>query len=612
MKKKIKLAVFVDGDFIPSYDGASNRFHYLSRYLSKQGIDLTIFHGYRGWSNISLIKKEPFKTYVFPIDNYYNNLELIASILIKEGVNIIQFDNLEPILLQGIKLSKLTGAKLVSEMHYVVRSLAKRLGADNERLSEIEKIEYEVGKNIDHLICLSEQDKPSLIKYLNIDADKVSVIPSGVDINEIKYFVSDFKSRNIVFLGNLYFKPNEDAVRIIKEKVYPKLKDQGFKFTVGGDCPPDIQKELTDKNFTFIGTVPNLNDLFKNATFALAPIFEGTGMRIKLLNYLAAGIPVITTSIATNGFNQKEAFIVEDDVSKYADIILDLVNDKRKLKNVSKRGHKIIKKFYDWKIVAKRTIKTYKNILKERNVEKFGNHSILKTKEPLWLQEAVAKQRFKQIKNPSLPKDFSYCVIENNYIKDYTLKKIVALEGMPGAGKTTFINSYVKNNGNIKFLPQLEIKNRKILERDNLETTKMFLSAEKEKSDLINQIAKENKEIVIDRTFLTTLAYCYARSKKLKNDEYSKLIEFYNKIKEDITFPTKLIFLDVENKRSLERRRRFANNPDYSNWFDEEFLNHMREFYKKEISKFINIKVDYVDTTSMSIEEVSNTLKEII
>ena len=57
MKKKIKLAVFVDGDFIPSYDGASNRFHYLSRYLSKQGIDLTIFHGYRGWSNISLIKK---------------------------------------------------------------------------------------------------------------------------------------------------------------------------------------------------------------------------------------------------------------------------------------------------------------------------------------------------------------------------------------------------------------------------------------------------------------------------------------------------------------------------------------------------------------------------
>ena len=81
--KKIRLGVFVDGDFIPSFDGAANRFHYLSRALLWAGVEVVIFHGYRGWSDLKLIKKEKIKTYIFPIECYYNNLELIASIIKK-------------------------------------------------------------------------------------------------------------------------------------------------------------------------------------------------------------------------------------------------------------------------------------------------------------------------------------------------------------------------------------------------------------------------------------------------------------------------------------------------------------------------------------------------
>src|SRR3989344_8315356 len=103
--RKIKIGIFIDGDFIPSYDGASNRFHYLSRHLALNGADVVVFHGYRGWSDIKLIRKEPFKTYVFPKQHYYSNLELIASLIKKESIDIIQFDNLEPVLLQGIRLS---------------------------------------------------------------------------------------------------------------------------------------------------------------------------------------------------------------------------------------------------------------------------------------------------------------------------------------------------------------------------------------------------------------------------------------------------------------------------------------------------------------------------
>ncbi|MFH1454997.1 MAG: glycosyltransferase [bacterium] len=611
--KKINIAIFVDGDFIPSYDGASNRFHYLSRHLALNGVNVVIFHGYREWSDISLIKKEPFKTYIFPIKNYYNNLELIASILRKESIDIIQFDNLEPILLQGVRLAQLTGTKLISEMHYVVRNLAKKLGADMSRINEIKNIEKEVGRSIDHLICLSDQDKPSLIEYMKIRSELISVIPSGVDCKELKYAGPNFNAKNIVFLGNLYFKPNEDAVRVIRNQIYPELQKYGFRFTIAGDCPKNLKKECTAPNFSFIGTIPDLNQLFKEATFALAPINEGTGMRIKLLNYLAAGIPILTTSIATAGFNRKGYFLIEDDYSKYAKRIVDLLKDKEELIHISKKGYSAIKKYYDWDIIAKQTIKTYEKVLNTPKVKRpIKDNKVIANKEPVWLQEAIEKHRFKKISSNELLKDFSFSVLNKNKIEIYNLEKIVALEGMPGAGKTTFIKNYADNEKKL-FIPQLQIKDEKILDKDNFETSKQFLIIEKNKTDFINKIDKKYSEIILDRTFITTLAYCYARSKVNNTPkEYELLLEVYEKVKHTITFPTHLIYLDVSIKESLKRRGVYSKSIKYKNWFDPIFLGYFKKFYRTELKKFLFIKISYIDTSNLDVDKATRKIKEII
>ena len=550
MKKKIRVGIFVDGDFIPSYDGASNRFHYLSRYLTENGVEVVVFHGYRGWSDISLIKKEPFKTYIFPIKHYYDNLELIASLIIKESIDIIQFDNLEPILLQGVRLAELTGTKLVSEMHYVVRNLAKKLGADESRINEIQEIEEKVGKSIDRLISLSDQDKPFLEKYLGLKSDMISVIPSGVDCKELKYVGPNFDEKNIIFLGNLYFKPNEDAVRVMRNQIYPELRQYGFRFTIGGDCPPSLKKECAAPGFSFTGTIPDLNFLFKDATFALAPIDEGTGMRIKLLNYLAAGIPIITTGIATAGFSKKDYFLIEDDYSKYAAKIISLLKDKEALSQISKKGQSAIRKYYDWNIIAKQTIETYKKVLTTPKTKKLVSAYKLKNKEPVWLQEAVAKNRFKKIPSADLPDKYSFFIIDKGKIEVSLMDKIIALEGMPGAGKTTFI---------------------------------------------------------------TTLAYCYARSKISNNPkEYEKLLGLYGKIKNTITFPTHMIYLDVSIEESLKRRMAYSNIDMYKNWFNPTFLNHFRYFYRTELKKFIPIELSYIDTFNLTMKEVADKIDKIL
>lgn len=610
--RKIKIGIFIDGDFIPSYDGASNRFHYLSRYLSLNGVDVVVFHGYRGWSDISLIRKEPFKTYVFPKQHYYSNLELIASLVKKESIEIIQFDNLEPLLLQGIRLSKLTGARLVSEMHYVVRNLAKRLGTERFRLEEIKVMEEYTGKSIDHLISLSDEDKIEFEKCMGISPQRISVISSGVDCSEIRYFGPNFDEKNIIFLGNLYFKPNEDAVRIMRYLIYSKLRQHGFKFTIAGDCPPDLKRDCQTEGFSFIGTLPDLNPLFKEATFALAPIDEGTGMRVKFLNYLAAGIPVLTTHAAISGFKNKKLFFIEDNYKSYSERVINLLKNKNNLINFSYNGRSEIEKHYDWNNIAKITIGVYQKILNEKIIEKtLPDNNVIKNYEPVWLQEAEAKKRFKIKKSNFLSKDLSFAMVNSRSVNNYKIEKIIAFEGMPGAGKTTFINQYV-NNKNIILIPQLQI-GENILNKDNIETSKQFLFAEEKKTERLQILGKRYSEIVIDRTFFTTLAYCYARSKiNNKSEEYTLLLHIYEGIKDIITFPTHMIFLDVSIEESIKRRSVHSKDVKYRNWFNPLFLSYLKEFYITEFKKFFPEILLYIDTTDLKFEDVSNKINEAL
>jgi glycosyltransferase involved in cell wall biosynthesis/thymidylate kinase len=606
MKKKIKVGIFVEGRFLPSYDGASNRFHYLSRFLQlSQEVDIVIFHCHRGYTDIKLVKDEPFVTYLISEENYYNNLELLATIIQKEQIDILQFNDLEPILYQGIRLSKMTDTKLIYEIHYDPVLLAKTLGEKAEIINNIIKIQGEVGKNIDYAICLSSDDKNDLIENLRIKQSEFEVIPSGVDLNENKYHIPNLKSKTIVFLGNLYFKPNEDAIRILKKNVYPKLSDQGFSFILAGDYPKKIKEELGKKNFDFIGPVGDLNLLFAKAGVCVAPIFEGTGIRIKFLNFMSGGIPILTTQIATNGFTDKDNFFIEDNVERYAEKIIDLFQSK-KLIEISKKNRKFIEQNYSWQKIAGRVIKAYEEILNKDIKTKTAGIEILN--KPAWLSEAIRKNRYKVIQK--LPPNFSFSKVSNGNIESFSLKQIIAIEGMPGAGKTTFVkNLHAKN---IKTIKELSIGIPKDI-KSNFRIQQLFMLSEKGKYKKAVVSFKDNEKIILDRSFISTLAYSYAYCKTRNNmTDYEKILNLVKNIKHEILWPTKVIVLDCSIKESIKRRNKFKNVIEYKKWFDKDFLLNFKDFYDNELSKILNIRPVFIDTSDKTILEVDKVIKEIL
>jgi len=604
--KKIRVAIFIEGRFLPSYDGANNRFHYLSKFLQKsKKVDVVIFHCHRGYTDINLIKKEKFKTYLISEENYYHNLELLSFIIKKEQVDILQFNDLEPILYQGVLLSKMTNTKLIYEIHYNSTQLAKALGEKEVAINKIVGIQSEVGNNIDYAICLSSDDKKECIKNLQIKDEEIVVIPSGVDLVKNKYYKPNLKNKTIVFLGNLYFQPNEDAVRILKDKIYPKLIDHGFSFVIAGDFPEKLKCELSDRDFDFIGVVKDLNYLFKKSTLCVAPIFEGTGMRIKFLNFMSGGIPILTTSLGANGFINKSNFIIEDDIKKYSDKILDLFKSKTILK-ISQYGRKFVEENYSWQKISDEVIKTYQKVLIGKTKDKGEGHKI--SEKPAWLKELIKKERYKVISQ--LPNNFSFSEIKKGEITNFILKDVFAIEGMPGAGKTTFVNNLKDNK--VKTIKELYVKIPKNI-KNKFEIQKRYLVSEKEKYTKAGKLFKEFEKIILDRSFISTLAYCYADCKTRKNmKDYEKLLELLKKIKHEILWPTRIIILDCSIDESITRRKEFKYNPEYKNWFNKTFLENLKDFYYKELPEIIKIKTILIDTTNKTIPEVDELIKKHI
>jgi glycosyltransferase involved in cell wall biosynthesis len=409
-KDKIKVAIFIDGEFIPSNSGAANRFHYMSRNLAlHQDIEPIIFLGDRGWSDIKLIKNEPFKTYIFNNEDFYQSMDRIIKILKKERIQIIQFDSIEQVLSQGVYIKQQLRVPVILEAHYDFLSFMQNSKLPkNVVLAKRRDIERSK-KVIDGLICLSKDEKSKFKEYYKFNTNQICAIPSGVELSEIKNDNINYNSKQCVFLGNLYFRPNEIALDYIYKFIYKKLRDKGYSILIAGDTPLKIKNKYSDSNFNFLGEIDDLNMLFRNSLCALAPIFHGAGMRIKLLNYIGAKLPVLITKEGAEGFPAKKLLKIIDS-NKFIDTIEKIQSDKKRwIKNTSKL-YDYVSQNLSWISLSSRTAQFYRDTI-INNLVKKTKYITVKPSEylvPSWLYEVKKKGRFKG-KKPTVKKGEVLC-----------------------------------------------------------------------------------------------------------------------------------------------------------------------------------------------------------
>lgn len=364
----IKIAYFNDGPLLPVKEGGAERIINLIRFENIYDTsEVVLFECERPWTNTELLSKEDFKSVILNEKVFYSDIQTLNSILEDLGIQACIFTNPENLLNIGSKLKNF-GYKIIYDCHNVYSEFSKRIKEVKEKQDLISFMEFTVGQIADLVLPCSQIDL-NYLGNLGVPKENMLVVENGVNTKTINFVGPNLKLNTILFLGNIYYQPNLNAVKDLYQYCYKSHLLKSFKFIIVGSAPENVIKQFESSNFKFLGYIPDLNDIFKESTIAVAPLKEGSGTRLKILNYLAAGIPTIATDIGIEGLDlTNKEIIIENDIKNYPYIISEMFSQE-KYKKVVLKGRSKVENEYDWEIIGKKAINYYKNLFKNENYE---------------------------------------------------------------------------------------------------------------------------------------------------------------------------------------------------------------------------------------------------
>ena len=217
-------------------------------------------------------------------------------------------------------------------------------------LGRAEAFELRAIRRAAHVIVVSERDREVLIKKVPEAAGKVIAIPSCVDTRQYEphYGLMKGEKKHVAFVGKLDYIPNAEAVNSICDDIAPAFGDDVIFDIVGAPVPD----RPSPKNVKFHGYVPDVRPYLSAADVCIVPLQSGSGMRMKILEYMALGRPVVSTTkgceglTVTNGKN----IIVADRPDEFVNALSIVLRDESRAKELGREGRKWVENEYDWRV----------------------------------------------------------------------------------------------------------------------------------------------------------------------------------------------------------------------------------------------------------------------
>lgn len=212
---------------------------------------------------------------------------------------------------------------------------------ENERLQRYERSIFEY---FEYRTIISQQDKQCIFHPEQI---KIKVIPNGVSphfFDEIKVE----KQYDLVFVGNLSYVPNIEAVHFISTHILPTLPK--LSLLIAGADPVNQVTSLSSALVKVSGWVADIRTSYASGRLFVAPMFIGSGLQNKLLEAMALGIPCITTSLANNALKAEpnKQILIANNASEYTELISNILTDNELYTRISVEGRKFIEKKFQW------------------------------------------------------------------------------------------------------------------------------------------------------------------------------------------------------------------------------------------------------------------------
>jgi len=250
--------------------------------------------------------------------------------------------------------SKIPSCKIIydtTDLHFLrMNRQTKFEKTDKKEIKKMHDLELYLMQNSDITLLTSEEEAKILHK--EDDSLNFALVPNvHIPIND----VPDFEGRkNLMFLGGFQHPPNIDAAKYLVTEIFPTIRKKlpGVKLNIVGSNPPKSIKDLEADDIIVTGYVPDISGFLKESKAMLSPLRYGAGVKGKITQSLAFGLPVITTKIGAEGINltHSENCMIANNSEEFIENTIKVYEEKELWNKLSKNGLKVANDYSPEKI----------------------------------------------------------------------------------------------------------------------------------------------------------------------------------------------------------------------------------------------------------------------
>lgn len=315
-----------------------------------------------------------FKSTSYNIERFNDKKakEDLKAILLNNSFDIIHFEGLYVSPLLDTVKEFAPKAKTVLRSHNIEYLIWKRraeqaTGYKKRYLESLAKklkaYEDVVSKKFDAIVPITQIDAPYFKK---LGHKNIFISSTGVDTNEYK--TTDYSQNNKIFhLGSLDWTPNQEAIKWFIEHSWPQLKkeNKNLTFYIAGKNMPEHFLEHQEEGIEILGEIEDAQDFICNHGIMIVPLHSGSGMRIKIIEGMACGCPIVSTSIGAEGitYQNGENIVIANTGEEFTKELSALIKDQESRQRIGIQARENILTHYSNQSLINHLVKFYKTLL---------------------------------------------------------------------------------------------------------------------------------------------------------------------------------------------------------------------------------------------------------